>query len=143
MYDLMVQSWTYRGLAAFAGILGLAFVAWATLTLIRRGVPASDVKVLADGRYHGDIAKAQAMGRIRFQQLLIFAITSFAMLLWAVLAPYSRELHAPFLLLYLGILALVGVWSWTEYELAWPGLFIPRGLRGTPGMRTARQDRAR
>lgn len=143
MYDLIVQSWTYRGIVAITGTFGLVFVAWAALTFIRRGVPPSDVRVLADGRYHGDVAKAQAMSRIRFQQLLMFAITCFAMLLWAVFAPYSRELHGPFLLLYLGIIALVGVWSWTEYEWAWPGLFIPRGLRGTPGMRTARQGRAR
>jgi hypothetical protein len=145
MYDAMLQSVGFRVFAGVTALSGIIFLCFVVTSLLRRrhGDDASAAEEVARARYGGDVLKAQAMGRLLAPQCAAFAITSLCVLVWAVAGPATRSGHAEFLLVFILVQSVFAVWAWLEYEIAWPGVLVRRGLRGTPGMRSVRKHRGR
>ena len=62
-------------------------------------------------------------------------------LIWAIAGPAARSFGEYLLIVPAAFWAVLALWGFLEYEFAWPGILVPKGLRGTPGMRSVVRTR--
>lgn len=93
--------------------------------------------------YRGDLARARSAVRAVFPaQSLGVTLGAFLVTL-GLLDPANPEPRTHLLLGFLASTAVLCLWFWSEFELAWPGVLVPRGVRRTPGMRQVRRTSRR
>lgn len=105
---------------------------------IGRPVRVSD---LAASRFGGDLQRAQSAVRSAVPSALLSLGMAGCLILLGTLGAGREEVQGRILV---GVIVWVCVfWPWRvlERDFAWPGVLVPKEVRGTPGMREVRRQR--
>jgi len=141
----LVASVPFRIPFVLAGLAGLSLAVIVIVHVVRRVIGrgrASDIGAIAGRMYNGDLNAAAANVRTKFQYSLIFAVWSIVLVLIGVLG--ANFLSVQLIVLGGAVLATVvlWLWAWVEREFGRPGWFVPVEVRGSPGLRHAREPDA-
>jgi hypothetical protein len=143
-YDRALVDPLFRLFLIVLGLAGAVSGLWWLGARLRRvfglGKPIQ-LEDLAERRFGGDLRKAQSAVRSAIPAALLILGISAYLIAHGVIGP-GREDVQNFLLI--GLLAWVGsfgLWRLLERDFAWPGILIPKDVKGTPGMRQVRRQR--
>ena len=100
-----------------------------------------DLVLHAKRQFGGDVDKARSAARAAFPSGMLFLAVSAALVLLGLADPYDVEFRDWLLIWTLSCSVVFGVWVWIERDFAWPGVLVPKDVKGTPGMRKVRRQR--
>jgi len=101
----------------------------------------SAVDAYARSSHYGDLARAAATVRAGFPVALTVLAVGADLVVFALLGERAAP-SWPFWPVPLGVTVLCAAWIVVERELAFPGVLVPPGARGTAGLLRARRRSA-